>query len=171
MSPDIRFDAGPARLSEVHECRRPTPPARRLGTAASIDLLGLKDRWLSWCASGEVTPSRAFRSIVKRLTSSHDQVAAPARKAKPLRTAPRGEDPDPEPSEHPHVHSIVNVWGEDGKRMNPRKEDRQRWRETCAEALRDNGIVVTATGRLQRIKLERGESRAVRQITEDHEIA
>jgi len=109
--------------------------------------------------------------MVERLTSSHDQVAAPARKAKPLRTAARGEDPDPEPSEHPHVHLIVNVRGEDGKRLNPRKEDLQRWRETYAEALRDDGIDVTATGRPQRIKLERGESRAVRQITEDHEIA
>lgn len=69
------------------------------------------------------------------------------------------------------MHLIVNVRGEDGKRLNPRKEDRQRLRETCAEALRDNGIDATATRRLQRIKLERGESRAVRQITEDHEIA
>lgn len=69
------------------------------------------------------------------------------------------------------MHSIVNVRGEDGKRLNPRKEDRQRLRETYAEALRDNGIDATSTGRPQRIKLERGESRAVRQITEDHEIA
>lgn len=73
-------------------------------------------------------------------------------------------DPDPEPSKHPHVHIVVKVRGEDGKRLNPRKDDLQRWRETYAEALRSHGIDATATRRLQRLKLERGERQAVRQI-------
>ena len=76
-------------------------------------------------------------------------------------------DPDPEPSKHPHVHVIVKVRSEEGRRLNPRKDDLQRWRETYAQALRDNGIDATATKRLQRLKLERGEKQAVRQIRDD----
>ena len=72
--------------------------------------------------------------------------------------------PDPEPSKHPQVHVIVKVRSEEGRRLNPRKDDLQRWRETYAQALRDNGIDATATKRLQRLKLERGEKQAVRQI-------
>jgi hypothetical protein len=73
-------------------------------------------------------------------------------------------DPDPKPSKHPHVHVIVKVRSDEGKRLNPRKGDLQRWRETYAEALREHGIDATATRRLQRLKLERGEKQAVRQI-------
>ena len=76
-------------------------------------------------------------------------------------------DPDPQPSKHPHVHIIVKVRNEEGKRLNPRKDDLQRWRETYAEALRANGIDATATRRLQRLKLERGEKQSVRQIRDD----
>ena len=73
-------------------------------------------------------------------------------------------DPDPEPSKHPHVHVIVKVRSEEGRRLNPRKDDLQRWRETYAQALRDHGIEATATRRLQRLKLKRGEKQSVRQI-------
>ena len=73
-------------------------------------------------------------------------------------------DPDPKPSKHPHVHLVVKVRSDEGKRLNPRKGDLQRWRETYAEALREHGIDATATRRLQRLKLERGEKQAVRQI-------
>ena len=73
-------------------------------------------------------------------------------------------DPDPQPSKHPHVHLVVKVRSDEGKRLNPRKGDLQRWRETYAEALREHGIDATATRRLQRLKLERGEKQAVRQI-------
>jgi hypothetical protein len=62
------------------------------------------------------------------------------------------------------VHVIVKVRSDEGKRLNPRKGDLQRWRETYAEALREHGIDATATRRLQRLKLERGEKQAVRQI-------
>ena len=76
-------------------------------------------------------------------------------------------DPDPEPSKHPHVHIIVKVRNDEGKRLNPRKDDLQRWRETYAEALRANGIDATATKRLQRLKLKRSEKQSVRQIRDD----
>ena len=49
-------------------------------------------------------------------------------------------DPDFEPFKHPHVHLIVKMRGENGKRLNPSKEYGQRWRETDAEALGNNGI-------------------------------
>ena len=62
------------------------------------------------------------------------------------------------------MHLIVKVRGEDGKRLNPSKEDVQRWRETYSEALSDNGIDAIATRRLQQLTLELGESQAVRQI-------
>jgi hypothetical protein len=73
-------------------------------------------------------------------------------------------DPDPQPSKHPHVHLVVKVRSDEGKRLNPRKDDLQRWRETYAQALRDHGIDAAATRRMQRLKLQRGQKQAVRQI-------
>lgn len=68
------------------------PSPRRRSTAVSIDLLGLKDQWLAWCASQGVTPSQAFRAIVQRLTGSSDPViATPALEATAFRCAPPGE--------------------------------------------------------------------------------
>ena len=32
-------------------------------------------------------------------------------------------DPDPQPSKHPHVHLVVKVRSDEGKRLNPRKDD------------------------------------------------
>ena len=37
---------------------------------------------------------------------------------------------------NPHVHLSVRAEGRDGRRLNPRKEDLRRWRETFAEQLR-----------------------------------
>ena len=68
------------------------PSPKRRSTAVSIDLLGLKDQWIAWCASQGTTPSQAFRAIVQRLTRSRDPViATPAPEATALRTAPPGE--------------------------------------------------------------------------------
>jgi hypothetical protein len=39
----------------------------------------------------------------------------------------------------------VRAEGSDGKRLNPRKEDLHRWRETFAQRLRDWGIEAEAT--------------------------
>jgi hypothetical protein len=46
---------------------------------------------------------------------------------------------------NPHVHISVRAEGRDGKRLNPRKEDLHRWRETFAEKLRGHGIEAEAT--------------------------
>jgi hypothetical protein len=46
---------------------------------------------------------------------------------------------------HPHVHLSVRAESKHGKRLNPRKADLHRWRETFAEKLRDWGIDAEAT--------------------------
>ena len=46
---------------------------------------------------------------------------------------------------NPHVHISVRAESKDGKRLNPRKADLRRWRETFAEKLRGWGIEAEAT--------------------------
>jgi hypothetical protein len=46
---------------------------------------------------------------------------------------------------NPHVHLSVRAESRQGKRLNPRKADLSRWRETFAEKLRGHGIEAEAT--------------------------
>ena len=46
---------------------------------------------------------------------------------------------------NPHVQISVRAESKHGKRLNPRKADLHRWRETFAEKLRDRGIEAEAT--------------------------
>jgi hypothetical protein len=46
---------------------------------------------------------------------------------------------------NPHVHISVRAESKHGKRLNPRKADLHRWRETFAEKLRGHGIDAEAT--------------------------
>lgn len=46
---------------------------------------------------------------------------------------------------HPHVHISVRAESKHGHRLNPRKADLHRWRETFAEKLREQGINAEAT--------------------------
>jgi hypothetical protein len=46
---------------------------------------------------------------------------------------------------NPHVHISVRAESKHGKRLNPRKVDLQRWRETFAERLREWGVDAEAT--------------------------
>ena len=46
---------------------------------------------------------------------------------------------------NPHVHLSVKAESKHGLRLNPRKADLQRWRETFAERLRERGIDAEAT--------------------------
>ena len=46
---------------------------------------------------------------------------------------------------NPHVHLSVRAESMNGKRLNPRKADLQRWRETFAEKLRGYGVEAEAT--------------------------
>ena len=46
---------------------------------------------------------------------------------------------------NPHVHISVRAESKHGKRLNPRKADLHRWRETFAERLREYGVAAEAT--------------------------
>jgi hypothetical protein len=46
---------------------------------------------------------------------------------------------------NPHVHISVRAESKHGKRLNPRKADLQRWRETFADKLRGWGVEAEAT--------------------------
>ena len=51
---------------------------------------------------------------------------------------------------HPHVHLSVKAASKQGKRLNPRKADLQRWRESFAERLRERGIDAQASPQITR---------------------
>jgi hypothetical protein len=54
---------------------------------------------------------------------------------------------------NPHVHLSVRAESRYGKRLNPRKADLHRWRETFAEKLRDYGVQADATRQITRGEL------------------
>jgi Relaxase/Mobilisation nuclease domain len=58
---------------------------------------------------------------------------------------------------HPHVHISVRAESKHGKRLNPRKADLQRWRETFAERLRGQGIEAEASRQAVRGSRHRNE--------------
>ncbi|WP_077035966.1 conjugal transfer protein TraS [Pelomonas sp. KK5] len=58
---------------------------------------------------------------------------------------------------NPHVHLSVRAESATGKRLNPRKTDLHRWRETFAEKLRGWGIEAEATRQASRGELRRYE--------------
>jgi hypothetical protein len=70
-------------------------------------------------------------------------------------------DPDKSPSPNPHVHLCVKAVGLDGVRLNPRKDDLQRWREGFAQRLREHGVEASATRRVHRLQRARGEKQSV----------
>lgn len=51
---------------------------------------------------------------------------------------------------NPHVHLSVRAEGKDGQRLNPRKTDLRRWRETFAEKLCQLGIEAEASSQITR---------------------
>jgi hypothetical protein len=72
-----------------------------------------------------------------------------------------GTDPHKDPARHPHVHLCVKAMGDDGRRLNPRKQDLRRWRERFAERLREHGIDAASSSRLERLQRKRGEGQGV----------
>jgi hypothetical protein len=54
---------------------------------------------------------------------------------------------------NPHVHLSVRAESRHGKRLNPRKADLHRWRETFAEKLRGYGVRADATRQITRGEL------------------
>jgi hypothetical protein len=59
---------------------------------------------------------------------------------------------------NPHVHISVRAESKHGRRLNPRKADLHRWRETFAEKLRDHGIEAEATRQATRGRVRNYES-------------
>jgi hypothetical protein len=53
---------------------------------------------------------------------------------------------------NPHVHISVRAESKHGRRLNPRKADLQRWRETFAEKLRGYGVEAEATRQPTRVR-------------------
>jgi MobA/VirD2-like, nuclease domain len=51
---------------------------------------------------------------------------------------------------NPHVHLSVRAESKHGQRLNPRKDDLRRWRETFAEKLRELGIEAEASPQITR---------------------
>jgi len=60
---------------------------------------------------------------------------------------------------NPHLHISVRVESKHGKRLNPRKADLHRWRETFAEKLRDRGGEAEAARQATRGRSRNYESR------------
>ena len=58
---------------------------------------------------------------------------------------------------NPHVHLSVGTEGRDGQRLNPRKENLRRWRETFAERLSGWGIEAEASSQVTRGTRHRNE--------------
>jgi hypothetical protein len=52
--------------------------------------------------------------------------------------------------DHPHVHVVVKAVGEEGERLNIRKETLRRWRAVFAQQLRAQGVNANATERAVR---------------------
>ncbi|WP_234486910.1 relaxase/mobilization nuclease domain-containing protein [Paraburkholderia aspalathi] len=71
---------------------------------------------------------------------------------------------------HPHVHLSVQVRGSDGRRLNPRHKDLQRWREYFAEQLRAHGVEANATSRRTRGVTQRYPKPAVVHMMERGEM-
>lgn len=65
---------------------------------------------------------------------------------------------------HPHCHITVKCLGFNGRRLNPRKDDLQDWREAFADKLRDQGVDAEATGRRSRGVVKKAEPSVIRHI-------
>lgn len=70
---------------------------------------------------------------------------------------------------HPHVHLTIRALGEHGERLNPKKADLERWRQTFAEALRERGVDAEATPRRARGVTRKAERMPVRGLRLRHE--
>ncbi len=76
----------------------------------------------------------------------------------------RDSDPGRSPSPNPHVHLCVKARDDDGIRLNPRKDDLRRWRARFAQRLRERGVEVAASSRLERFQPDRGQKQSMRHM-------
>ncbi|MCL2635637.1 MAG: hypothetical protein FWD50_03275 [Betaproteobacteria bacterium] len=66
-------------------------------------------------------------------------------------------------TKNPHVHLCVVAVDEEGRRLNPRKDDLRRWRESFAEKLREQDVDALATSRRQHLQRQGPEGFKTRQ--------
>ncbi len=71
---------------------------------------------------------------------------------------------------NPHVHLSVRAESRSGKRLNPRKADLSRWRQTFAEKLRGWGVEAEASARVVRGQGRGGEPLWQIKAREDHRL-
>ncbi|NIC06303.1 relaxase/mobilization nuclease domain-containing protein [Halomonas sp. DX6] len=69
-------------------------------------------------------------------------------------------------TESPHVHLTVKNLGYDGRRLNVKKGDPQKWREAFAVELERRGVEAEATPRVTRGVIKRGVNQVVHHIRE-----
>ncbi|WP_237718637.1 relaxase/mobilization nuclease domain-containing protein [Vreelandella stevensii] len=74
-------------------------------------------------------------------------------------------------TESPHVHLTVKSLGYDGRRLNVKKGDPQKWREAFATELERRGVEAEATPRATRGVIKKGVSQVVRHIREKGQTA
>ncbi len=142
----------------------------------AVDMALLRDEWQhGGFPIDDVSDRREAFNIVLSMPAGTDAQAV-ARAAADFARAEFGghqyvmalhtfdTDPGREPAAQPHVHLCVKATGLDGVRLNPRKQDLQRWREDYAKALREHGVEAEATKRLHRLQRERGEKQSVRHM-------
>lgn len=67
-------------------------------------------------------------------------------------------------TKNPHCHITVKMRGHDGKRLDPRKEDIQKWRESFVQHLAHNNIVANATPRRSRGVVRKGYRNSLKHI-------
>ncbi|RQO61750.1 conjugal transfer protein TraS [Paucibacter sp. KBW04] len=72
---------------------------------------------------------------------------------------------------NPHVHLSVRAESMSGERLNPRKADLHRWRETFAERLRSRGIEAEATRQATRCEGRRPEDLWQRKAREEGRLS
>jgi hypothetical protein len=63
-----------------------------------------------------------------------------------------------------HAHVLVKMVDCNGRRMDPRKADLERWRQTFARELQARGIDAVASRRRVRLERQKGQSQAVREM-------
>ncbi|MBU9413501.1 relaxase/mobilization nuclease domain-containing protein [Burkholderia multivorans] len=111
-----------------------------------------------WCSAGrgieETSTHREAFNVMLSMPPGTDRVAV-TDAARAFARDEFGEHRDyvfatHDDEAHPHVHIVVLARGRDGRRLNPRKVDLQRWRQQFAQELRDRGVEANATPRRTR---------------------
>jgi hypothetical protein len=69
-----------------------------------------------------------------------------------------------EDSKHVHVHAVVRLTSDMGKRLRPGIQDFKRWRETLASKARERGIAMESTSRFERANPPGYKLKDVRQL-------